>query len=320
MPVRWNSTHAMLERLLDLRPAIDAICRLEERLQKFRISPEEWALLQHLKDILDIFVKATEHLSGSTYPTLSMQLPYFSVLAARLESIVDQERIAGSIFHAACDASWKKLDDYHSKTGSAQSIATILDPRCKIQAVKNLGWQLQWINEAETAIQRVYQDQYAPPPLSGHSTPSPPPVSSQSSSSFHEDYMTTVFTSSQGEIQSMSEVEIYLEEKVELAGVDPIEWWRTYESRFPNLSRMARDYLAIPATSVPSECCFSIAGSVLTKRRSAMTEGMANAIMCCKYWLGFEEFAHQDLTQERRLAEEGLEGDERDCTIEVDDE
>ena len=29
---------------------------------------------------------------------------------------------------------------------------------------------------------------------------------------------------------------------------------------------------------------------------------------------------HQDLTQERRLAEEGLEGDERDCTIEVDDE
>ena len=51
-----------------------------------------------------------------------------------------------------------------------------------------------------------------------------------------------------------------------------------------------------------------------------MTEGMANAIMCCKYWLGFEEFAHQDLTPERRLAEEGLEGDERDCTIEVDDE
>ena len=127
----------------------------------------------------------------------------------------------------------------------------------------------------------------------------------------------------------MSEVEIYLEEKVELAEVDPIEWWWTYEYRFPNLSRMARDYLAIPATSVPSECCFSIAGSVLTKRRSAMTEGMANAIICCKYWLGFREFAHQDMSYERKLAEEGHESDEGleglgneglgDYNIQVDD-
>jgi len=123
--------------------------------------------------------------------------------------------------------------------------------------------------------------------------------------------MTAVFGSSQGStILVMSEVDIYLEEKVELPQVDPIEWWRTYESRFPNLSRMARDYLAIPATSVPSEHCFSIAGNVLTKRRSAMTEGMANAIMCCKYWLGFDEFTPQDMILEQGIAEEGLEADD----------
>ena len=102
--------------------------RSEARLQKFQLVPEEWILLQRLKDILDIFVKATEHRSGSTYPTLSIQLPYFSILAARLEAVPDQERITGSIFHAACDASWKRFDDYHCKTGSGQAIATILDP------------------------------------------------------------------------------------------------------------------------------------------------------------------------------------------------
>ena len=111
------------------------------RLHKFQLVHEEWVLLQRLKDILDIFVKATEHLSGSTYPTLSIQLPYFVILAARLEAIIDQERITGSIFHAACDASWK-LDDYHSKSGSAQAIATILDPRCKVQVFRNLSWLL----------------------------------------------------------------------------------------------------------------------------------------------------------------------------------
>lgn len=32
-----------------------------------------------------------------------------------------------------------------------------------------------------------------------------------------------------------------------------------------------------------------------------MTEGMANAIMCCMYWLGFDGLAHQDMVQERKL-------------------
>lgn len=36
---------------------------------------------------------------------------------------------------------------------------------------------------------------------------------------------------------------------------------------------------------------------------------MANAIVCCKCGLGFDELAHQDMIQERKLAEGGLEGD-----------
>lgn len=270
-------------------------------------------MLQRLKDILDIFVKATEHLSGSTYTTISTQLPYFSVLAGRLEAIIDLEKEKStSPFHDACTASWHKLDFYHSKVGSAQSIATILDPRCKIQTFRNLDWVPHWISDAETAIQRIYRDQYALTPIS---RPSTPPTSSQHS---EDDYMSAVFGNSQStEMQSLiSELNIYLEEKVELPQVDPIEWWRTYESRFPNLSRMARDYLAIPATSVPSERCFSIAGSVLTKRRSSMTEGMANSIMCCKYWLGFEEFCPQDLSQLIEVGEEV----ELDITVEDDEE
>ena len=152
----------------------------------------------------------------------------------------------------------------------------------------------------------MYQDQYAP--LSVF-RPETPPISSQSS--MDDDFMLAVFGNSQMSQDQvvMSEIDIYLEEKVEGSQVDPIEWWRTYESRFPNLSRMARDYLAIPATSVPSERCFSIAGSVLTKRRSVMTEGMANAIMCCKYWLGFHELPSLDSLQECDLTEESMDGD-----------
>ena len=52
------------------------------------------------------------------------------------------------------------------------------------------------------------------------------------------------------------------------------------------------------------------------KCRSSITEGMANVIMCCKYWLGFEEFYQQDLSQLIEAEEElevdiTAEGDEK---------
>lgn len=78
---------------------------------------------------------------------------------------------------------------------------------------------------------------------------------------------------------------------------------------------MARDYLAIPATSVPSERCFSIASGLLTKQRGKMAEGMANTIMCCKYWLGFDEYTPEELA----LEQEGLQDQDHEEEAEDND-
>ena len=54
-------------------------------------------------------------------------------------------------------------------------------------------------------------------------------------------------------------------------GIDPLLWWRRTESVFPTLSKIAKCHLGIPATSVESERTFSLAGEVVSKRRSSLT-------------------------------------------------
>jgi hypothetical protein len=47
-------------------------------------------------------------------------------------------------------------------------------------------------------------------------------------------------------------------------------WWKTHQYSFPVFSPLARIYLAIPATSAPSERIFSSASYIASKRRSSM--------------------------------------------------
>ena len=51
---------------------------------------------------------------------------------------------------------------------------------------------------------------------------------------------------------------------------DPLEWWRLKQSQFPLLSKLAVKYLAIPATSAPSERVFSTAGLTIASERAKL--------------------------------------------------
>ena len=52
---------------------------------------------------------------------------------------------------------------------------------------------------------------------------------------------------------------------------------------------MARDYLAIPASSVPSEQVFSRAGDIISKKRNHL-EGVTIAVlMCLQSWFCIDE-------------------------------
>ena len=56
-------------------------------------------------------------------------------------------------------------------------------------------------------------------------------------------------------------------------------------SKYPVLSKMARDVLAIPASTVPSESAFSTGGRVVSDYRSRLGCSTVEMQICLQDWL-----------------------------------
>ena len=84
-----------------------------------------------------------------------------------------------------------------------------------------------------------------------------------------------------------SEIDVYLEEEPEnnIEDFDVLSWWRSKAAKFPVLSAMARDFLAIPLSTMSSESAFSLGGRILGDHRSSLTPEMLEALVCAKDWL-----------------------------------
>ncbi|KAL2247132.1 UNVERIFIED_CONTAM: Zinc finger BED domain-containing protein RICESLEEPER 1, partial [Sesamum indicum] len=84
-----------------------------------------------------------------------------------------------------------------------------------------------------------------------------------------------------------SELEKYLGEDVEMHRdkFDILNWWRVNAQRFPILSKMAWDILAVPVSTVASESAFSTGGRVLDTFRSSLSPKIVQALICTQDWI-----------------------------------
>lgn len=83
-----------------------------------------------------------------------------------------------------------------------------------------------------------------------------------------------------------SELYRYLNEyPLETPLQDPINWWKSHSAKLPQLSLMARDYLAIPGTSTSSEPAFSGGRRLITDTRTRLSDSSVRSCICLKNWI-----------------------------------
>jgi hypothetical protein len=151
-------------------------------------------------------------------------------------------------------------------------ISTILDPRIKCMNEEDE-------NEAEEMLRRKYEeykDDYLPTPIESRSA-SPTPIET----TIYQPKLFAIFEQNQPR-RASDEVTEYLREDKIPFDQNPFEWWASKKSKYPILTKMARIYLATPATSTPSERLFSDAGNLLSAKRTRMDPELFKHIMFLK--------------------------------------
>jgi hypothetical protein len=177
------------------------------------------------------------------------------------------------------------LEEAHAKLstsfGKASAdmyvIAVVLDPRLRTLYFETSGWEPGKAMKSKEVVLNTMQKyrKEAPPP--------PPDVDYEAClGPIHGEVFGGI---EKYRVEERDELERYLSEQPSSEDTDILEWWRQHAGTYPCLARIARDYLAIPATSAPAERVFSGGADVVSKKRASLNENTIEASICLGSWL-----------------------------------
>jgi hypothetical protein len=273
---------------------ITAVCAsqtIDMSVRDIMLNQSDWAILHKLHEFFQIFVHPTKKLQASVYPTLNYVIPQYIKMIKRVTE-KQREWGVGSPLGLACQKALDKLNEYYNglQSHAHSSIATICDPRfnfnvfnilmpsstdnakkAKIKSgFKTVFYKYQE-REVEIKAARFRKEQENAPEIR--------PDDDEDELLDAELYQTGPL-----DLDTETELTRYLKLPAMPRETDIYQYWKAKQYDFPIISRIAKDFLAIPATSAPSECVFSIGSDVVTKKRNRLTGNSVRMIMCLKDW------------------------------------
>ncbi|XP_071786524.1 E3 SUMO-protein ligase ZBED1-like [Asterias amurensis] len=261
---RWNSTFDMLARIVEQQ---QPVCSMLIELKKQELMPtvEEFATIEKLVELLKPIKQMTEIFSGN-YVTVSGLLPCIHQLEKLLDEASTDNRVV-SVVKRAMNEKLEHLFQGRYAIALLQ-VCSFMDPRFKsLPFLEPEDWQglKDQVIEKMTEIAAAGATETDALPANAL-----PPKRTKFASLFADLYEQSEPTDTAPGALATEELRRYIADPIIPIDGDPLSWWKINEPRFKLLGRMARKFLCIPATSVPSERLFSSAGNIVSAKRSCL--------------------------------------------------
>ncbi|XP_066335366.1 zinc finger BED domain-containing protein RICESLEEPER 2-like [Miscanthus floridulus] len=292
---RWNSTYKMLDTCIAYKDAFGYYEDVDTS-YVWKPSDSDWVLFEKIRPILGTMAEATTAFSGSLYPTANCFYPYIVKVK---RALIGAQQSGDTYLMSMAAAMLEKFDKYWEEKNNVMVIATILDPRFKMRYIKWCFAQIFdpvrceiEINDINQELERLYnkyeilnRQKMGDNGTNRQSTLASLDTTS-SMASVASDFQS--FLQSSATESSKSELLIYLDEPnepIDNKHFNLLRYWNVNCHRFPVVSSLAKRFLAVPVSSVSSECTFSNAGRVLDDYRSSLKPATVQALVCASSWI-----------------------------------
>ncbi|GKE71156.1 zinc finger BED domain-containing protein RICESLEEPER 2-like protein, partial [Tanacetum coccineum] len=315
-PTRWNSTYAMLEvahvyedafARYDLED-VDFGTHIRSKGHSVPTS-NDWTKAKKLCHFLKSFYEITLRISGTKYVTSHTLVNELAtirdLLRKQLDCEIHDEPPVDKHLYDIAKAMQPKFDKYYCEVENMNLLvyfAFVLDPRNKYDFLdvimedhygrEGLSVVTKKISYIKDELKLFFEDYvriHAPSSTTSSTLGKRQRTTDTSDEPDHGDMLRRRMTRGQSSNSSISELDKYVGEVCEpfdkSVHFDILEWWKVNSQRFPILSLIARDLLAIPISIVASESVFSTSDRVLDSYMSSLGDKTIECLICTQDWL-----------------------------------
>lgn len=286
---RWNSTLLMAQRLLRLRIAIEMVFedllqsdkQARKKLKPLMLVESDWDLVEEAVHVLRLMETMTLVFSSTSKSLAASLYPWVASVRDELAGLKVQSNIVAKFRQELR----RELKERFHLTDLIQTTSVFHPTFNTLLGAFDKDRFLLTRQRLQQEFDDLISPRNSPTQHSQQARTSNNPGQEEDSAihRFLKHQRIVLGEAASEDTCQNDEIERYFSRPMAAGVVEPLEWWRHNKKKYPVMAKLARKYLAIPASSVASERMFSFAGGVCTDKRNRLSDDAVSDIVFCNY-------------------------------------